>query len=106
MLEAARDFATVLPRAARWRKAASEKSLAQRTWLYTSGDELAGGDHRGMTDDGDVFTLAARLHAQNAANARSGARLWREFLFLLGLITGFVEQKFNSPRMGLAAHLD
>jgi hypothetical protein len=34
--------------------------------LYTSGDELAGGDHRGMTDDGDVFTLAARLHAQNA----------------------------------------
>ncbi len=29
-------------------------------------DELAGGDHRGMTDDGDGFTLAARLHAQNA----------------------------------------
>ena len=28
--------------------------------------ELAGGDHRGMTDDGDGFTLAARLHAQNA----------------------------------------
>jgi hypothetical protein len=56
MLEAARDFATVLPRAARWRKAASEKSLAQRTQLYTSGDELAGGDHRGMTDDGDVFS--------------------------------------------------
>ena len=27
---------------------------------------LAGGDHRGMTDDGDGFTLAARLHAQNA----------------------------------------
>jgi hypothetical protein len=26
-------------------------------------DELAGGDHRGMTDDGDGFTLAARLHA-------------------------------------------
>jgi hypothetical protein len=25
-----------------------------------------GGDHRGMTDDGDGFTLAARLHAQNA----------------------------------------
>ena len=29
-------------------------------------DELAGGDHRGMTDDGDGFTLSARLHAQNA----------------------------------------
>src|SRR6202040_4116294 len=29
-------------------------------------EELAGGDHRGMTDDGDGFTLAARLHAQNA----------------------------------------
>jgi hypothetical protein len=29
-------------------------------------EELTGGDHRGMTDDGDGFTLAARLHAQNA----------------------------------------
>src|SRR3989454_10075536 len=28
------------------------------------------------------------------------------FLFLLGLLTGFVEQKFNNPRMGLAAHLE
>jgi hydroxylaminobenzene mutase len=28
------------------------------------------------------------------------------FLFLLGLITGFAEQKFNNPRMGLAAHLE
>lgn len=27
-------------------------------------------------------------------------------LFLLGLLTGFVEQKFNNPRMGLAAHLE
>ena len=26
-------------------------------------DELASGDHRGMTDDGDGFTPAARLHA-------------------------------------------
>ncbi len=26
------------------------------------------------------------------------------FLFLLGLLTGFVEQKFVNPRMGLAAH--
>jgi len=28
------------------------------------------------------------------------------FLFLLGLLTGFVEQKFANPRMGLAAHLE
>jgi hydroxylaminobenzene mutase len=27
-------------------------------------------------------------------------------LFLLGLISGFVEQKFVNPRMGLAAHLE
>jgi hydroxylaminobenzene mutase len=28
------------------------------------------------------------------------------FLFLLGLLTGLVEQKFGNPRMGLAAHLE
>ncbi len=28
------------------------------------------------------------------------------FLFLLGLLTGFVEQKFANVRMGLAAHLE
>ena len=28
------------------------------------------------------------------------------FLFLLGLLTGFVETKFTSTRMGLAAHLE
>ncbi|HEX7286529.1 MAG TPA: hydrogenase [Candidatus Angelobacter sp.] len=28
------------------------------------------------------------------------------FLFLLGLLTGFVEQKFVNVRMGLAAHLE
>lgn len=27
-------------------------------------------------------------------------------MFFLGLITGFVEQKFANPRMGLAAHLE
>jgi hydroxylaminobenzene mutase len=33
--------------------------------------------------------------------------LWHGmFLFLLGLLTGFVEQNFNNPRMGLAAHLE
>ncbi len=28
------------------------------------------------------------------------------FLFLLGMLTGFLEQKFVNPRMGLAAHLE
>jgi len=28
------------------------------------------------------------------------------FLFLLGLLAGFMEQKFSNPRMGLAAHLE
>jgi hydroxylaminobenzene mutase len=28
------------------------------------------------------------------------------FLFLLGLLVGFVEQSFANPRMGLAAHLE
>ena len=28
------------------------------------------------------------------------------FLFLLGLLVGFAEQKFVNPRMGLAAHLE
>jgi (hydroxyamino)benzene mutase len=33
--------------------------------------------------------------------------LWHGmFLFLLGLFTGFVEQNFANPRMGLAAHLE
>jgi hydroxylaminobenzene mutase len=33
--------------------------------------------------------------------------LWHGmFLFLLGLMTGLVEQKFKNPRMGLAAHLE
>src|SRR5574337_385822 len=33
--------------------------------------------------------------------------LWHGmFLFLLGLLTGFVTQKFTNPRMGLAAHLE
>jgi len=27
-------------------------------------------------------------------------------LFLIGLLTGLIEQKFNNPRMGLAAHLE
>ena len=33
--------------------------------------------------------------------------LWNGmFLFLLGLLTGFAEQMFSNPRMGLATHLE
>ncbi|HZP39413.1 MAG TPA: hydrogenase [Methylomirabilota bacterium] len=33
--------------------------------------------------------------------------LWHGlFLFLLGCLTGFVEDRFTNPRMGLAAHLE
>lgn len=33
--------------------------------------------------------------------------LWHGmFLFLIGLLTGLAEQRFNNPRMGLAAHLE
>jgi hydroxylaminobenzene mutase len=33
--------------------------------------------------------------------------LWHgAFLFLLGLLTGLVQQEFRNPRMGLAAHLE
>jgi (hydroxyamino)benzene mutase len=42
-------------------------------------------------------------------NMEDGKRrlLWHGmFLFLLGLLTGFVETSFQNPRMGLAAHLE
>ena len=33
--------------------------------------------------------------------------LWHGmFLFMIGLLTGLAEQRFNNPRMGLAAHLE
>ena len=48
--------------------------------------------------------------ASVAATTAVGAKrrlLWHGmFLFLLGLLTGFVEQNFSNPRMGLAAHLE
>lgn len=38
---------------------------------------------------------------------RNRSLIWHGmFLFLLGLISGFVEQKFINPRMGLATHLE
>lgn len=38
---------------------------------------------------------------------RKRSLLWHgAMLFLLGLLTGFVQQQFRNPRMGLAAHLE
>ncbi|MGD0461993.1 MAG: hydrogenase [Tepidisphaeraceae bacterium] len=38
---------------------------------------------------------------------RNRSLIWHGmFLFLLGLLTGFVEQQFKNVRMGLAAHLE
>lgn len=38
---------------------------------------------------------------------RKRSVLWHgAFLFLLGLLTGFVQQQFANPRMGLSAHLE
>ena len=51
-----------------------------------------------------------RLLAMAALGSMEDAKrrlLWHGmFLFLLGLLTGLVEQKFNNTRMGLAAHLE
>src|SRR5436190_18273930 len=61
------------------------------------------------------MTTAARIVDGAIANSRETLSLdpfkrrlvWHGmFLFLLGLLTGFVETKFANPRMGLAAHLE
>ena|SRR5436190_13890731 len=61
------------------------------------------------------MTTAARIVDGAIANSRETLSLdpfkrrlvWHGmFLFLLGLLTGFVEQNFSNPRMGLAAHLE
>jgi (hydroxyamino)benzene mutase len=43
---------------------------------------------------------------QSMENAKRRLLWHGMFLFLLGLLTGFAEQSFNNPRMGLAAHLE
>ena len=61
------------------------------------------------------MAIAAKVMDGPTVNSREttsidGTRrrlLWHGmFLFLLGLLTGFVEQNFSNPRMGLAAHLE
>lgn len=60
-------------------------------------------------------TVATQVVKGSVAEVKERARiddskrrlLWHGmFLFLLGLLTGFVEQNFSNPRMGLAAHLE
>lgn len=52
---------------------------------------------------GPVVNVAAKQGIEDAKRRL----LWHGMsLFLLGLLTGFVEQNFSNPRMGLAAHLE
>jgi (hydroxyamino)benzene mutase len=52
---------------------------------------------------GSVVNVAAKPAIEDAKRRL----LWHGMsLFLLGLLTGFVEQNFSNPRMGLAAHLE
>lgn len=56
-----------------------------------------------------LSTLSGQAQGKAETNMEDTKRrlLWHGmFLFLLGLLTGFVEQKFTNPRMGLAAHLE
>lgn len=53
--------------------------------------------------DGRIMYLEEERRMQDSKRRL----LWHGmFLFLLGLLTGFVEQKFANPRMALAAHLE
>src|SRR5262245_35153264 len=54
-------------------------------------------------DEGLMVSSEEKMRVQEG-----GRRLaWHGmFLFLLGLVTGFVEQNFANPRMGLASHLE
>ena len=57
-----------------------------------------------------MATTAARagdLREKTGTEDTKRRLLWHGmFLFLLGLLSGFVEQTFRNPRMGLAAHLE
>ena len=54
--------------------------------------------------DGPVVSVREKTGGVEDARRRL---LWHGMsLFLLGLLTGFAEQNFSNPRMGLAAHLE
>jgi (hydroxyamino)benzene mutase len=47
------------------------------------------------------------MKGEIAMKTRNRQLMWHGmFLFLLGLLTGFVEQRFTNVRMGLAGHLE
>jgi hydroxylaminobenzene mutase len=48
----------------------------------------------------------AKVEVAKADSSKRGLLWHGMFLFLVGLVTGFVEQNFANPRMGLAAHLE
>jgi hydroxylaminobenzene mutase len=50
--------------------------------------------------------LAMAASGQSTEDAKRRLLWHGMFLFLLGLLTGFAEQSFSNPRMGLAAHLE
>jgi (hydroxyamino)benzene mutase len=53
--------------------------------------------------DGPIVNSGERTSIED----RKRRLLWHGMsLFLFGLLTGFVEQNFSNPRMGLAAHLE
>jgi len=63
--------------------------------------------------DGTIKALAIRddhivnLREETSVENTKRRLLWHGmFLFLLGLLMGFVEQNFTNPRLGLAAHLE
>jgi (hydroxyamino)benzene mutase len=52
-------------------------------------------------------STAEATDVQTITRIRSRQLLWHGvFLFLIGLLTGFVEQRFTNVRMGLSAHLE
>jgi len=57
------------------------------------------GSYPAVADGPLTNCVPCRVQIRSDEDERNGM-----FLFLLGLVTGFVEQKFNNPRMGLAAH--
>ena len=53
--------------------------------------------------DGPIVGVSEKTGMEDARRRL----LWHGMsLFLLGLLTGFAEQNFSNPRMGLAAHLE
>ena len=69
-----------------------------------AGFRLSGPRLYGTGTDEEVKISGGGMMGVDDSNRRL---MWHGmFLFLLGLLTGLVEQHFTNPRMGLAAHLE